>query len=390
MLIKLHFTLLLLLRYRKKHIAIFTLLTLLIAVITSVVFISSSLQRDIYQTLDAQADITLQKYRAGRVEDAPISWVDEMLDIEGVSNAQGRIYGMHFYEPLEEHFMIVGIDFYDEQIEKNLKKVVENLDTEKFLERKNMLIGSDVKQFFDEFEYTEYYIFRPPDRSREKLYIYEELDEKSSVVSGNLVLMSQENARTILGIKEGYVSDVVLKVPNKDEIETIVNKLKIAHFDMRIITKEQIENYYKDLFNYKGGLFISLYIIVILSFMLILYQRYSLTKSVELKEIALLRLSGWRVDEILWLKLFENFIVIVNAFMSGVIVAFIFVYSFGGGFLKRIFLGSENLLSNATLSPVIDTQTLFGLFLFFTLPYLSTIIIPLWKESVRDSMELLR
>jgi len=390
MLVKLHFALLLLLRYKKKHIAIFSLLTLLIALITSVVFVSSSLQQDIYQTLDAQADITLQKYRAGRVEDAPASWVDEALEIDGVANAQGRIYGMHFYEPLEEHFMVVGVDFYDEQIEKSLQKVVENLDVEKFLERKNMLIGSDVKRFFDEYEYKEYYIFRPPDRSREKLYIYGELDEMSSVVSGNLVLMSQENARTILGVKEGYVSDVVLKVPNKDELETIVNKLKIAHFDMRIITKEQIENYYKDLFNYKGGLFLSLYIIVILSFMLILYQRYSLTKSIELKEVALLRLSGWRVDEVIWLKLFENFVVIVSAFMSGVIVAFVYVYYIGGGFLKSIFLGSENLLSNATLSPVIDAQTLFGIFLFFTLPYLSIIVIPLWRESVRDSMEILR
>ena len=390
MLVKLHFALLLLLRYKKKHISIFSLLTLLIALITSVIFVSSSLQHDIYQTLDAQADITLQKYRAGRVEDAPASWVDEALEIDGVANAQGRIYGMHFYEPLEEHFMVVGVDFYDEQIEKSLQKVVENLDVEKFLERKNMLIGSDVKRFFDEYEYKEYYIFRPPDRSREKLYIYGELDEKSSVVSGNLILMSQENARTILGVQEGYVSDVVLKVPNKDELETIVNKLKIAHFDMRIITKEQIENYYKDLFNYKGGLFLSLYIIVILSFMLILYQRYSLTKSVELKEVALLRLSGWKVDEVIWLKLFENFVVIVSAFMSGVIFAFVYVYYIGGGFLKSIFLGSENLLSNATLSPVIDTQTLFGIFLFFTLPYLATIVIPLWRESVRDSMEILR
>jgi len=390
MLVKLHFALLLLLRYKKKHIATFSLLTLLIALISSVVFISSSLQQDIYQTLDAQADITLQKYRAGRVEDAPASWVDEVLEIEGVSNAQGRIYGMHFYEPLEEYFMVVGVDFYDEQIEKSLQKVVENLDVERFLERKNMLIGSDVKRFFDEYEYDEYYIFRPPDRSREKVYIYAELDEMSSVVSGNLVLMSQEEARTILGVDDEFVSDIVLSVPNKDEIDTIVNKLKMMHFDMRIITKKRIENYYKDLFNYKGGLFLSLYIVVILSFMLILYQRYSLAKSVELKEVALLRLSGWRIDEVIWLKLFENFVVIVSAFMSGVIVAFVFVYSFGGGFLKRVFLGSENLLSNATLSPVIDTQTLFGIFLFFTLPYLVTIVVPLWRESVRDSMEILR
>lgn len=390
MLTKLHFALVLLLRYKKKHIALFALLVILVSVISSVFFISSSLQKDIEQTLALQADITIQHFRAGRVEDTPESWIDDALEIEGVSNAVGRVYGMHFYEPLEEYFMVYGVDFYDNQVVTALQNLVDRLDIEQFLARKNMIIGVDVKRFFDEFAYNRYYIFRPPDRGIEKVYIYGVLDKESSVLGGDIVLVSKTEAKKILGTREGYVTDIVMSVANPKELNTIVNKLKMTHFDMRIITKEDIKRYYKNLFNYKGGIFLSLYIVSLLSFMLILYQRYSLTKSVELKEVAILRLSGWRVDEVIWLKLFENFVVVVSAFMSGVMIAFLYVYSFGGGVLVAIFLGSENLHRDVALSPDIDFSSLFGLFLLFTLPYLATVAIPLWKESVGDAMEILR
>ena len=110
MLTKLHFALVLLLRYKNKHLLLFFLMSFLVSVVSSVFFISSSLQKDIAQTLDAQADITLQRFEAGRVLNAPQSWVDDALDIEGVSQAQGRVYGMHFYEPLEEYFLVYGVD----------------------------------------------------------------------------------------------------------------------------------------------------------------------------------------------------------------------------------------------------------------------------------------
>jgi len=390
MLTKLHFALVLLLRYKNKHLLLFFLMSFLVSVVSSVFFISSSLQKDIAQTLDAQADITLQRFEAGRVLNAPQSWVDDALDIEGVSQAQGRVYGMHFYEPLEEYFLVYGVDLYDTQVVQELQKVVDTLDTEKFLERKNMLIGSGVKRFFDEFAYTDYYIFRPPDRSREKIYIYGVLDKQTDVLSNDMVLMSMQNAKKVLGVEDDFVTDVVIKVANPKELTTIVNKLKMLHFNVRIITKEDIQRYYKNIFNYKGGLFLALYIVTLLSFMLILYQRYSLTKSDELQEVAILRLSGWKIDEIVWLKLFENFVVVVSAFMSGVMVAFVYVEFFGGGVLQALFLGDENLHMCTSLSVDFDSASLFGLFLFFTLPYLGAVVLPLYRATTKDAMEILR
>jgi ABC-type lipoprotein release transport system permease subunit len=387
---KFNFLLILLRNNPKKHLAVFTLSSLLIWLLASVLFISSSLQKDIFSTLDAQADITLQRYKHGLRLDTPQSWVDEALSIQGVSKAQGRIYGQHYYEPKEQYFTIVGIDFYDEQVQEELSKLLKNIDIEKFLSRKNMIIGSSVKEFFDEYAYTKSYTFRPPDRSKEKVYIYDILPKESSLIGSDVILMDKQEARKILGIKEGYVSDVVLEVPNKQEHQMVYEKLIMTHFDSRIITKEDIAKHYKNLFNYKGGVFFILYLIALTTFLLLLYQRYSMIKTEDAKEIAILRSLGWQIKEIIWFKILENFILVFFAYLTGVTAALIYVYYFNAPLLKYIFVGFNNLNIDASFSPSIQLSDLSLLFIFFVVPFLLAVVIPVWKLAITEPNEVMK
>jgi len=390
MLNRLNFLLILLVTYRKKHFSIFILSTLLITLLSSLMFLSSSIKKDIYTTLENQADFTLQKYIAGRVLNTPESWIDEFLNIEGVLNVQGRVYGMHYYEPAEQYFMIVGLDFYDTQIVKEMQELVENINIDEFLEKKNMIIGSGVKKFFDKYHYFDYYSFRPPDRTIEKIYIYKKLNSATDIVSNDMIIMDIANARKILGVEDGYVSDIVLKAPSLEERETILTKLKLSHFDMRIIQKSDIKKYYENLYNYKGGIFLTLFSIVLLSFGLILFQRYSMISSVDAKEVALLRLSGWKINEVLWFKITENFIVILSAYFAGIFLAYFYVYFLNAPLLKNIFLGYANLQNSTTFSPNFTLSDLVLIFLLFVLPFLLAILIPLWKVSIQEPSEVMR
>ena len=387
---KLNFLLILLITYKKKYISLFIISTLLIAIVSSVIFLTSSIQKDIYATLDSQADFTLQKYRAGKVLNTPEIWLDEFLKIDGVQSAQGRVYGMHFYEPAEEYFMIVGVDFYDKQIVTTLKTLVSDIDIETFLEKKNMLIGSGVKKLFDEFHFFDYYTFRPPDRSIEKVYIYNTLNKDSDIVSSDMIIMDIENARKILGLEEGFVTDIILETPNPDEIETIYTKLITSHFDMRIIKKSDIKKHYENLYNYKGGVFLSLYIVVISTFLLILYQRYSMIKSIDAKEVAILRVVGWKISEVLWFKMAENFIVILSAYIFGVSIAYMYIYLLDAPLLKYIFLGYSNLTNTTTFSPNISIEDLVLIFFIFVIPFMLVILIPLWKVSISEPIEVMK
>ena len=390
MLARLEFLLLLLDKHKKEYIWVFVIATFLIALLSSVIFVTSSLQKDLFTTLNAQDDIVVQRYVGGRVQNIPESWVDEYLNIDGVRSAVGRVYGNYYYEQKEHHFFIVGIDFYDDASVKLLGDVVKDLDLDKFLAKENMIIGRGIKEFFDPLEYKDFYTFRPPDRSKKRVYIYATFDDATQLLSNDVIIMQKETAKKILGIKEDEVSDITLNIANDDELQTIVNKLIVSHFDTRVITKQDLQNYYKGLFNYKGGIFLTLYIVVLISFLLIIYQRYTtLTKS-ERKEVAILRSIGWSIEQILWMKLIQNFLIIVIAYLGGVVLGYLYVFVLKAPLLKQIFLGMGNLQNSVAFNPVIDAKSLFLLFVFFVVPYMLSIIIPLWREVSKEINEVLR
>jgi len=356
----------------------------------SVLFISSSIQKDIDSTLNDQADITIQRYKAGKVLNTPEIWIDEFIDINGVSNVQGRIYGMHYYDPSEQYFMIVGVDMFDTQIVKTLQTLTDNLDIVKFLKKDNMIIGSGVKKHFDNYAYYDSYSFRPPDRSIKKVFIYDTFLKNSNIISSDMIIMDINLAREILGVEDEFVTDIILNVPNSLEQQIIKTKLVVSHFNMRIIEKDDIKKYYKNLFNYKGGVFLILYIVVLLTFLLILYQRYSMIRDIDSKEIAILRSVGWRIDTIVWLKIAENFVVATFAYMLGILVSYLYIFVFNAPILKNIFLGYSNLSQDINFSPNIDLGLLVILFLLFVVPFMIAIIIPVWRVAITEPSELMR
>lgn len=375
---------------RSKHLSIFIISTVLIMILSSFLFITSSISHDIKITLQNQADFIVQKIRAGKVIDLSNDLADEFISIEGVSVAIPRVYGQYFYEPAEEYFTIVGVDFFDKQIVLNLQKLVKNIDMDKFLNKNNMIIGSGVKEFLDYYEYFDYYNFRPPNRTIEKIYIYDTFDKQSNIVSSDTIIMDIDLARKILGINENSATDIILNIPNELERETVLNKIKINHFDTRIIKKDDLFKIYKNFFNYKTSLFLMLYTIILITFILILYQRYSMINSYDKKNIAILRAIGWSVEKIIKLKIIENCILFISSFILGINLAYIYVFILNAPLLTNIFLGFHNLPLDIHFTPIIDFGILSMIFLFFIVPIIASILIPIWKISITDPSEAMK
>jgi ABC-type antimicrobial peptide transport system permease subunit len=149
----------------------------------------------------------------------------------------------------------------------------------------------------------------------------------------------------------------------------------------------EIKKAYANLFNYEGGLFLVLYLIVIVTFILILYQRYSTVYSSERKEIGILRAVGWSINDVLKLKFYENAAVVLIAFVIGVTAAYFYVFVAGAPLLKEIFLGGANLPNAVTFEPTVPLGVLGSIFLFYAVPFLAAVLIPAWKIAVTPPKE---
>ena len=385
-----NFLFLLLLKHKSKHIAIFIISILIVFLISSILFISNSLKKEAFSTLENQSDFVIQKINSGKILDTPISWIEDFSSINGIKNTQQRVYGQYYFMPENVYFTIVGIDLFEENTNKNLKELLKILNISDFLQKNSMIIGNGIKKIFDKYHYFDSYDFKIFNNKLTTVKIFKDLPQEANLVANDLIIMDINLAKNILNINEENSTDIVLNVPNNLERQNIKEQLILKHSNIRILQKESLKKEYENMFNYKGGIFLVLFIVVIFTFILILYQRYSMISSSDKKEIGILKAVGWSIRDIIKLKIIENFIVGFMAFIIGIVISYIFVFILNAPILKNIFIGFSNIQNDFILNPNVDFTIIVTLFLFFIIPFLSAILIPVWKISVIDANESMK
>ena len=156
------------------------------------------------------------------------------------------------------------------------------------------------------------------------------------------------------------------------------------------IQKKEIAESYRNLFNLRGGVFLILYLIVSAAFTLILYQRYSLITGPDRREIGILRATGWSIQEVITLKVMESLVVALAAYFLGVILAYGYVFGLGAPLLGAVFVGFQNLPTELVLGRTVDPDRLVLLFLYFVVPFLAAVLVPVWRIAVVDPVEAMK
>ncbi len=385
-----NFIFLLLVKHKSKHFAIFLILIFIVFLTSSILFIKNSLQKEISEALENQSDFIIQKTIANKIKDIDISLIDKFYEINGVSKVTQRVYGQYYFMPENVYFTIIGIDFFEETTNQDLKELLNFLTISKFLEKDSMIIGNGVKKVLDKYAYFDSYDFKLENENSKNIKIFKDLPKEANLIANDLIIMDINIAKKILDIKSDFATDIVLDVPNPLERQNVKEQILLKESNIRILQKDELKKEYENMFNYKGGIFLILFIVVIFTFILVLYQRYSMISSNDKREIGILKAVGWSIKDIIKLKIIENFIVAFMAFIIGVIFAYIFVFILQAPVLKNIFIGFSNIKNDFILNQNIRISNLITLFLFFMVPFLSAVLIPVWKIAVIDATKSMK
>ncbi|MCG3685493.1 FtsX-like permease family protein [Aliarcobacter butzleri] len=385
-----NFIFLLLVKHKSKHFAIFLISIFIVFLTSSILFIKNSLQKEISQALENQSDFIIQKTVANKIKDIDTSLIDEFYEINGVSKVTQRVYGQYYFMPENVYFTIIGIDFFEETTNQDLKELLNFLNISKFLEKDSMIIGNGVKKVLDKYAYFDSYDFKLENENSKNIKIFKDLPKEANLIANDLIIMDINIAKKILDIKPDFATDIILDVPNPLERQNVKEQILLKESNIRILQKDELKKEYENMFNYKGGIFLILFIVVIFTFILVLYQRYSMISSNDKREIGILKAVGWSIKDIIKLKIIENFIVAFMAFIIGVIFAYIFVFILQAPILKNIFIGFSNIKNDFILNQNIKISNLITLFLFFMVPFLSAVLIPVWKIAVIDAIKSMK
>lgn len=374
---------LLLHKQKTKYISIFILATLTIFLLSTVIFIKSSLQNEILKTLESHNDFIIQREFGGRIFDIENQLEDRLKNIYGVKNITKRVYGRYKFLSEDVYFTIIGVDF------SNLNKELKNLGLQN-ISNDEMIVGFEVDNLLKKYKYTNYYDFFLPNKEIKKVKIAKVLEKESNIISSDIIILDINLARDILGINRDFSTNIAFDVPNELERTNIKQKLQRLDLDLNIIQKEDILKKYETIFNYKGGVFLILYLVVLFAFIMILYQRYSQVSINERKQIAIFKAIGYSVRDIIKIKMSENFVVAFVSYLFGVLLAYFFVFILNAPILKNIFIDFSNIKNDFIIYPYIEFSTFVTLFLFFMVLFLSSVLIPVWKISAINPYESLR
>jgi ABC-type lipoprotein release transport system permease subunit len=375
-------------RNKSKNIFILVVFTLLTSLLTTVFLITGSIKYELQSTVDALPQITVQKIKAGRHNEIDISVADRILTIAGVSEAIPRVWGYYYFANAGVNFSVVGIDQYEAQYKESFAKLIKKFDFDEL--GNSMVVGKGVKEVMESSYYGEYFNFIKSDGTLKKVTIAGVLDGDTELESNDMILMPKESVREIFDMREDRATDIVVKVPNMDEISTVASKIKLMYPDTRVITSNDLQISYQNIFDYKSGLFLALFVVSLFTFFMIIYDKASGLSSEEKREIGILKAIGWRVDDVLKEKFYEAFIISFLAYLIGVMIAFGFVYLFQAPLIREIFVGYSQLKTTFELPFVFDVQILFLVFLLSVPIYVGATIIPSWRASTLEVDEVIR
>lgn len=375
------------LKQKAKNFFIFFILTLLIFILSSVFFIANSIKAELSATIDSLPHITIQQQLGGKPVNINKEVLPYLANINGVEKLNSRVWGYYYFANADVIFSLVGIDLFEEPYKEEFAPLIKNFD---FTKQTFMYIGQGVQKILAKNYYNEYFNFIKPNGEMKKIEIDGVFDKATELESNDIIILSKSDAREILGIPQNMATDIVLTISSPDEIDTIKQKIQTLLPNARIITREDFKISYENIFDYKSGLFLTLFLSSLIAFFIIIYDKASGLSSGEKRNIGILKAIGWKIDDILKVKFYESFLISFFAYAIGIFLAFGFVYILQAPLLQNIFVGFSDLKTSFELPFVFDFQTLAIVF-FITVPiYIAAIIIPSWKIATLQADEIIR
>jgi putative ABC transport system permease protein len=374
-----------LLRFFSKNLFILIVYTLLVMLLSSLFLIRSSIKAEVEETLNALPDIVLQNQKAHQYTTMHNEYTDKILDIYGVSDVYARVHGNYEYKQAQKVFNIIGVDQFESQKEPLLKQLLQKNE----LEHDSMIVSAPLAKVFSDHYYKNYFNFIKPSLKIKNMKIVSSF-EPDTVDQQYICVMTKDSAREILGYRDDEITDIAIYVSNKNELINIVSKLQQLYPNAKIITKEDEQTKLNMLLDYDSGIFITLFIISIFTFFMIVFDKANGVSSVEKKEIGILKALGWRVEDILRVKIYEGVIISLFSYILGVCLAFAYLYFFDGYYLRDIFLNILHVDQLDTLDLKVDLQPLAIVFFLSVPVYIAATLIPSWKIATTDADEVMR
>jgi len=382
-----------LLRRRSKNILILIIFVLLVFAVSSILFITGSLTKEMMITSNDLPDITVQRILGGRQVNVPASFIPEIEKIPGVEAVETRVWGYFYLASLQANFTIYGMDLNLLEEGEYLKIVNwKNVpDQAKNNPDFRMIIGQGVFELLRDIHMEKAFLFYQPTWKKPIPFdIIGTFKIQTELQSNDLMVLQTEGARRVLELPPDEFSDLAVYVPNPEEIENIALKIRRFFPELRTITRAQIQSTYSSVFGWKSAFVLSSLLVAIFAFLILIWDKASGLSPDEKREIGILKAIGWDTDVVLSVKFWEGLILSGISSLAGIMLAYAYIYWLRAPGLREIFIGWSTIYPSFQLMPDVDPKFLLLIITISVVPYLAVTVFPAWKAAITDPDVIMR
>jgi len=382
-----------LLRRRSKNILILIIFVLLVFAVSSILFITGSLTKEMMITSNELPDITVQRILGGRQVNVPASFIPEIEKIPGVEAVESRVWGYFYLASLQANFTIYGMDLNLLE-EGEYRKIVNWKNIPDHTEKNpdfRMIVGQGVFELLRDIHMEKAFLFYQPSWKKPIPFdIIGTFKTETELQSNDLMVLQTEGARRVLELPPDEFSDLAVYVPNPEEIENIALKIRRYFPELRTVTRAQIQNTYSSVFGWKSAFVLSSLLVAIFAFLILIWDKASGLSPDEKREIGILKAIGWDTDVVLSVKFWEGLILSGISSLAGILLAYAYIYWLRAPGLREIFIGWSTIYPSFKLMPDVDPKFLLLIITISVVPYLAVTVFPAWKAAITDPDVIMR
>ncbi len=366
----LDFTLSSLLRRCARHLSLCVVYVLIVFCLASVMFFAEAMKREASVILEGAPELVVQRLIAGRHDLIPVRYAEKISRIRGVNSVSRRLWG-YYHDPVAEadYTLMVPPDFR--------------------MEERHIAVGEGVSRVAGLVKGDPVTFYSSDGKSMD-LRVKGVLALESSLMSSDLVLISEPDFRSLFGLADEYATDLSVKVPNGREVPTVTAKILEMLPDTRVIRRSEMLNTYDAVFDWRAGVLLVILSGAMIAFAILAWDKATGLSAEERQEIGILKAVGWETSDILLMKFWEGAVVSLSSFPLGILLAYIHVFFTSAALFEPVMKGWSVLYPRFRLTPFIDAYHVAVLFLLVVVPYTTVTIVPVWRAATIEPDRVMR
>jgi len=363
-----------LLRRPYESILLVCAITLLIAFTAASLLVVQALSDTATELLKEGPSIVVRKISSGGWVPLPThESLERAREVPGVINARARLWGVAAGP--EGPVTVIGVDELS-------AKLLQSDGFSHLPQPGEAVIGQGVRADSIKGHVT------LTGQEKMDFKIVDVLDSRSNLVTYDIVLLNEADARILMAIPPGFSSDIAIEVFHDEEEHALLPDLAaVFPWPVRITTRTEAIANYSAGWAYRGGTAVLQILPAVLAVALIVAA--TIRDHIGRKhEVGLLKALGWTTTDVVRLQMYRAILIALLAAALGMLLASLMAFWPGSPWVGFFLFGWKTHWSGLHLNTSGAVLVLLEVTAFLILPFLLATLLPTLKEATADPRDL--